>query len=71
MTNHCGKCNRDENKGHIAQINIECSSKSCWYNCERESPSVALVDRKVNRQVICNFTAEPIEDLKIIIVKLR
>lgn len=48
ITNHCSKCNGDENKGCIAQVNIQCRSKSCWYNCERESPSVALVDRKVN-----------------------
>ena len=49
MTNHSGKCNRDEDKGCIAQVNIHCCSKSCWYNCERQSPSVALVAREVNK----------------------
>lgn len=49
VTDHCGKCYRDKNKRCIAQVNIQCRSKSRWYNCEKQSPSVALVVRKVNK----------------------
>lgn len=45
---HSGKCDGYRNKGCIAQVNIHCCPKSRRYNCERQSPSVALVDRKVN-----------------------
>lgn len=49
QTDHCGKSDRDEYKGSITQVYIQSSSNSCWYNCERQIPSVGLVIRKVNK----------------------
>lgn len=43
ITNHSGKCDGNENQGCIAQINIHCGAEGCWYNCEMQRPSVALV----------------------------